>query len=157
MLRQAQHEGSFLIEIPFKRDFTCDYGVIEVVAPNLRRVVATNKSPFTFTGTGTYIVGRGKVCVIDAGPLIPEHVQALIDGLKGEEVTHQLITHTHMDHSPASTPLKEATGAPTFGYGPHGSGRFEQGVTVEAGGGRAFIPDVGVADGDMIEGGGWSS
>ena len=145
-----------MIEIPFNRDFTCQYGVLEDVAPNLRRVVATNKGPFTYTGTGTYIVGRGKVAVIDPGPLIPEHVNALIEGLTGEEVTHQLVTHTHNDHSPATKPLKEATNAPTFGFGPHGSGRFEQGATVEAGGDRDFVPDVAVRDGDVIEGDGWS-
>jgi len=145
-----------MTDIPFKRDFKCEYGVIEEVAPNLRRVVATNKSPFTYTGTGTYIVGRGKVAVIDPGPLIDEHVKALIEGLTGEEVTHQLVTHTHNDHSPATRPLKEATGALTYGYGPHGSGRFEQGITVEAGGDRDFFPDVEVRDGDVIEGDGWS-
>ena len=145
-----------MIEIPFKRDFKCEYGVLEEVAPNLRRVVATNRSPFTMSGTGTYIIGRGKVCVIDPGPLLPDHVNALIEGLKGEEVTHILITHTHGDHSPAAQPLKEATGAPTFGYGPHGSGKYEQGVTVEAGGDRDFVPDVTVCDGDVIEGEGFS-
>jgi glyoxylase-like metal-dependent hydrolase (beta-lactamase superfamily II) len=145
-----------LIDIPFNRDFTCQYGVLEDVAPNLRRVVATNKSAFTYTGTGTYIVGRGKVAVIDPGPLIPEHVKALIAGLTGEEVTHQLITHTHLDHSPAAQPLKDATKAPTVGFGPHGSGRFEQGASVEAGGDRDFVPDVEVRDGDIIEGDGWS-
>jgi glyoxylase-like metal-dependent hydrolase (beta-lactamase superfamily II) len=145
-----------MIEIPFKRDFKCEYGVLEEVAPNLRRIVATNKSPFTWTGTGTYVIGRGKVCVIDPGPLLDDHVRALIDGLKGEEVTHILITHTHGDHSPAAKPLKEATGAPTFGYGPHGAGKYEQGVIVEAGGDRDFVPDIEVCDGDVIEGDGFS-
>lgn len=145
-----------MVDIPFNKDFQCEYGVIEDVAPNLRRIVATNRSPFTWTGTGTYIVGRGKVAVIDAGPLIEEHVVALIKSLTNETVTHQLITHTHADHSPASRPLKDATGAPTYGYGPHGAGRFEQGITVEAGGDQDFKPDFKVTDGDVIEGDGWS-
>ncbi len=145
-----------MTDIPFNRDFKCEYDVIEDVEPSLRRIVATNRSPYTWTGTGTYIVGRGKVAVIDAGPIIPEHVAALIRELTGETVTHQLITHTHQDHSPAARPLKEATGAPTYGYGPHGAGRFEQGIAVEAGGDQDFVPDVTVRDGDVIEGDGWS-
>jgi glyoxylase-like metal-dependent hydrolase (beta-lactamase superfamily II) len=145
-----------MVDIAFNKDFTCEYGVIEDVAPNLRRVVATNRSPFTWTGTGTYIIGRGKVAVIDAGPMLEDHVAALIKSLTNETVTHQLITHTHSDHSPASRPLKAATGAPTYGYGPHGAGRFEQGIVVEAGGDQDFMPDHKVKDGDVIEGDGWS-
>ncbi|MBM10049.1 MAG: MBL fold metallo-hydrolase, partial [Magnetovibrio sp.] len=84
----------------------------------IRRVVAQNPSPFTFYGTGTYIIGHGEVAVIDPGPLIDTHIDALLNAVAGEQVTHILITHTHKDHSPAAAPFKAATGAPTYGFGP---------------------------------------
>ena len=102
------------------RNFTADYGRLEPVSPLIRRIVAHNPGPFTFFGTGTYVVGHGKVAVIDPGPDLPEHVAALLAGLAGETVSHILITHTHLDHSPAAAALQAATGAPTHGFGPHG-------------------------------------
>lgn len=144
-------------DIPFNRELEFEYGKIEPVAPMVRRVIAPNPGPFTFHGTGTYILGEGKVAVIDPGPMIETHVKAILDGLSGEEITHILITHTHMDHSPAAAPVKAATGAPTYGFGPHGSGKLEQGVEVEEGGDRDFVPDETVRHGDVIEGDGWSA
>src|SRR5215467_4039869 len=142
------------IDIPFRRDFSFEYGRLEPVAPGVRRIVARNPSPFTFRGTGTYVIGSGEVAVIDPGPDLTEHVEALLTGLSGERVTHILITHTHRDHSPAAALLKAATGASTWGYGPHAGGkRGETGV--EEGGDWDFGPDVPVRDGDSIAGKGW--
>ncbi len=142
------------VEIPFRRDFSFEYGRLESVAPGIRRVVAKNPSPFTFRGTGTYVVGEGEVAVIDPGPDLDDHVAALLDGLAGERVTHILVTHTHRDHSPAAKPLKAATGAPTYGFGPHAGGRRGD-PGIEEGGDWDFTPDVRVADGDAITGRGW--
>lgn len=142
------------VEIPFRRDFSFEYGRLESVAPGIRRVVARNPSPFTFRGTGTYVVGEGEVAVIDPGPDLDEHVAALLDALSGEQVTHILVTHTHRDHSPAAKPLKAATGAPTYGFGPHAGGRRGD-PGIEEGGDWDFTPDVQVADGDAIAGTGW--
>ncbi|MDA0239482.1 MAG: MBL fold metallo-hydrolase [Proteobacteria bacterium] len=144
------------VQIPFDREFDATYGEIETVSPMIRRVLSPNPSAFTFKGTGTYIIGHGNVAVIDPGPLLDEHVDALNRALDSETVTHILITHTHNDHSPAAQPLKERAGAPTYAYGPHGSGKFEQGIVVEEGGDLDFVPDVEVRDGDIIEGDGWS-
>jgi glyoxylase-like metal-dependent hydrolase (beta-lactamase superfamily II) len=149
--------------LPFVRDLSIEYGVAETVSPLIRRVVAKNPSAFTFKGTGTYIVGRGMVAVIDPGPLLLEHVGALTSALAGETVSHILITHTHADHSPAAAPLKAATGAQTFGFGPHGSGRTRElehdpGLgrgPFEEGGDRAFVPDVTMREGDAAAGPGW--
>ena len=99
-----------------------EYGRIEQIAPGVRRVIANNPSAFTFHGTGTYILGEGKVAVIDPGPLDPSHIEAILRGVKGEEISHVLITHTHMDHSPAAAPLKNFWSAKTYGFGPHGGG-----------------------------------
>ena len=143
------------VDIPFRRDFSFEYGRLEPVAPGLRRIVARNPSPFTFKGTGTYVVGSGDVGVIDPGPDLVEHVEALLAGLTGERVTHILITHTHRDHSPAARPLQAVTGAPTFGFGPHAGGRRSE-PGVEEGGDWDFVPDVTLRDGDRVAGGGWS-
>ncbi len=142
--------------IQFRHEQPVEYGVARTISPLIRRVVAKNPSPFTYHGTGTYLIGRGEVAVVDPGPAIAEHVDALLAALAGERITHQLITHTHLDHSPAARLVAERTGAPTFGFGPHGAGRHERGATVEAGADLAFVPDVRVGPGDVIEGAGWS-
>jgi len=142
------------VEIPFRRDFSFEYGRLEPVASGIRRIVARNPSPFTFRGTGTYVVGNGDVAVIDPGPDLAEHVDALLAGLSGERVTHILITHTHRDHSPAAQALKAATGASTYGFGPHAGGKRTD-PAVEEGGDWDFIPDLTVGDGDRIAGKGW--
>src|SRR5215472_9007759 len=142
------------VEIPFRREFSFEYGRLEPVAPGIRRIVARNPSPFTFRGTGTYVIGNGEVAVIDPGPDLVEHVEALLAGLSGERVTHILITHTHRDHSPAAAALKAETGAATWGFGPHAGGRRGE-PGIEEGGDWDFVPDVVLDDGDAIAGEGW--
>jgi glyoxylase-like metal-dependent hydrolase (beta-lactamase superfamily II) len=142
------------VEIPFRRDFAFEYGRLEEVAPGIRRIVARNPGPFTFRGTGTYVIGEGQVAVIDPGPDLPEHIEALLMDLAGEEVTHILVTHTHRDHSPAAAAVKDATGAPTYGFGPHAGGRRGE-AAVEEGGDWDFVPDIAIKDGDEIAGAGW--
>ena len=101
---------------------TSSTGCCRPWAPYVRRVIARNPSPFTFHGTGTYVVGHGRVAVIDPGPALDDHIEALVEGLRGETVTHVLVTHTHRDHSPGCALLRRFSPAPTYGYGPHGSG-----------------------------------
>ena len=144
------------VNIPYVYHYDFEYAEIQTLSPLIRRVTARNPSGFTFHGTGTYIIGHGDVAVIDPGPLIEEHIEALKTALAGERVTHLLITHTHADHSPAAAPLKDAWGAKTYGFGPHGAGKAAEGVTIEAGGDMTFVPDVTVKDGDRIEGNGWA-
>ena len=139
-------------DIPYRRDFSFEYGKLEPVAPGVRRIVARNPGPFTFRGTGTYVVGEGEVAVIDPGPDLPEHVDALLASLAGETITHILVTHTHNDHSPAAKSVKEATGAPTYGFGPHAGGREP---SAEEGGDWNFTPDIVIGDGDEIRGNKW--
>ncbi len=142
------------VEIPFRREFPFEYGRLERIAPGIRRIVARNPGPFTFRGTGTYVVGDGEVAVIDPGPDLDEHVAALLAGLDGEQITDILITHTHRDHSPAAAAVKAVTGARTWGFGPHAGGRRGD-PAVEEGGDWDFSPDVTAHDGDMIVGQGW--
>lgn len=143
--------------IPFDRSFDAPFGENIALTPRISRVLAPNPGPFTFKGTGVYIVGAGRdAAVIDPGPDIPEHVEALKRPLGGRRLTHILVTHTHSDHSPAAAPLKEWSGAKTYAFGPHGSGKAEEGVKVEEGGDRDFVPDVRVKDGEVIAGDGFT-
>ncbi|HLJ20029.1 MAG TPA: MBL fold metallo-hydrolase [Stellaceae bacterium] len=141
-----------MVEIPFRRDLAFEYGKLQPISPLIRRVVARNPGPFTLHGTGTYVVGHGRVAVIDPGPALQEHIDALLHALRGETIEQILVTHTHLDHSPASAAVKQATAAPTHGYGPHAAGL---GPAVEEGGDRAFVPDRVLREGDTVSGPGW--
>jgi len=142
--------------IAFRHEQSVEYGVARTLSPLVRRIVARNPSPFTYHGTCTYVLGHGEVALVDPGPALPEHVDALLAALAGERITHQLVTHTHRDHSPAARLVTDRTGAQTYGFGPHGQGRYERGATVEAGGDLDFTPDVRLAHGQIVEGDGWS-
>ncbi|GAB1717159.1 MAG: beta-lactamase-like protein [Nitrobacter sp.] len=145
-------------DIPFNRDFPLRPGVAEEVVPGVRRVLCDNPGLFTFTGTVSYIVGRGKVAIIDPGPDSEAHAQALLDAVRGETVTHVFVTHTHRDHSPNAARIKAATGAPVYAEGPHRASRprFEsEKHNPESGVDRDFHPDVRLRDGDVIEGESW--
>ncbi len=146
-------------DIPFNRNFPLKPGVAEEVRPGVRRVLCNNPSPFTFTGTVSYIVGNGKVAIIDPGPDDEAHAKALLDAVRGETVTHIFVTHTHRDHSPNTARIKAATGAPVYAEGPHRASRprFEsEKHNPESGADRDFNPDIRMADGDTVEGDGWA-
>lgn len=142
--------------IPFRRELDFSYGEVSHVAPGIRRVIAENPSPFTLYGTGTYILGQGEVAVIDPGPADGAHIAKLLEALEGETISHILITHTHMDHSPGCRLLQAHTDAKSYAFGPHGAGKLEQGVPVEEGGDMEFEPDELLRDGDVLTGGDWS-
>lgn len=146
-------------DIPFDKSFDLAPGVVDEVAPLVRRMVCGNPGPFTFTGTVSYIVGRGKVAIIDPGPDDERHAQALLDAVRGETVTHVVVTHTHRDHSPNASRIVAATGARTFGEGPHRAARplhIGEHNVLDASGDHDFQPDHPLADGELIEGDGWA-
>ena len=129
-------------------------GKVEQVHPLVRRLLAGNPSPFTYTGTQTYLVGAGEVAVIDPGPDLPGHVAALTAAVADERIVAILCTHTHRDHSPASRPLKAATGAPIVGCAP---------LSLDDSGPRAdesfdfgYRPDRILAEGERLAGAGWT-
>src|SRR3974377_1632665 len=105
-------------DVPFNRNFPLKQGLVEEVRPGVRRVLCDNPSPFTFTGTVSYIIGNGKVAIVDPGPDSEEHAKALLDAVRGETVTHILVTHTHRDPSPTTSRIKQATGAAVYAEGP---------------------------------------
>jgi hydroxyacylglutathione hydrolase len=127
------------------------YGAAQTVHPLIRRVVARNPGPFTYHGTNTWILGAGRIAVIDPGPDDPTHRRALLDALKGETVTHILATHSHLDHAPGAAPLAAATGAPVLGWG-HPQAERTVGIAT---GHPPFLPDETLTDGDTVEGEGW--
>jgi len=147
-----------LTKIQFDRNFDPQHGTAVAVSPLIQRIVCNNSGPFTFTGTGTYVVGKNSVAVIDPGPDDDDHLDALLAALDGKTVSHIIITHTHMDHSPLAARLKQATGAKTYAYGPHGAGRISNSgdLQLDAGGDYDFSPDVTISDGDVISGDEWS-
>ena len=146
-------------DIPFDRTFNLPAGQVEEVRPGIRRLLADNPSPFTFKGTVTYIVGRGKVAIIDPGPADERHIAALLDAVRNETVTHIFVTHTHRDHSPAVPAIKAATGATVLAEGPHRASRplhIGEVNRLEASGDTDFRPDVALPDGAVVRGPGWT-
>lgn len=143
-------------EIPFVRALDFEYGVVDQVSNGIRRVIAKNPSAFTFYGTGTYILGKGRVAIIDPGPPDTHHIRAVLDAVRGETITHLVVTHTHMDHSPGCRLLRDECAAATYGFGPHGSGHEDDDVVVEEGGDMEFDPDIVVADNELIQGDDWT-
>lgn len=139
--------------IPFVREIEFEYGRVDQVSPLVRRVIANNPGPFTYTGTGVFIIGQGEVAVIDPGPELADHFEALKQALAGEKITHVLVTHGHSDHSPLATPLAEWAGCRTYArdVGIH-TAKDELGSEDDL----KFSPDVKLRDGDVLSGLGWT-
>lgn len=146
-------------EITFDRDFDAVPGRAMRIAPGVRRVLAPNPSPFTFTGTCTYVIGDGTVGILDPGPDDSAHLAAVLEAVRGERIAQIIVTHTHKDHSAGVPALKQKTGVETYGEGRHRAARplFEgEAGRMEAGGDLNFLPDVRIKDGDVIEGPGYA-
>jgi glyoxylase-like metal-dependent hydrolase (beta-lactamase superfamily II) len=164
------------VTIPYVREMTPHYGEPEVVSPSVRRVLAHNPNRFTYLGSGTYLIGRGAVAVIDAGPDESTHVDAILRALEpGERITHLFVTHRHTDHVGAVLELQERTGADTYGYAWEGSPddrepfvpfvfgdpEADHDDSFAPGDARertllSFHPDVALTDGDVVHGGTWA-
>jgi hydroxyacylglutathione hydrolase len=146
-------------DIPFNKQLDLAPDTMDEPVPGVRRVMANNPGPFTFKGTLSYILGKGKVAVIDPGPDDPAHVRALLDAVRNETVTHIFVTHTHRDHSPAVPAVKAATGATVYAEGPHRAARplhIGEHNPLDASADRDFKPDVALKDGEIVAGDGWT-
>lgn len=134
-------------------------GTYQTLEPGIRRILAPNPSPMTYWGTNTYVLGHGEVVVLDPGPNLAPHLDAILTGLEpGEQISKILVTHAHLDHSPLATPLSQATGAPIYAFGNAQAGRSDvmrdlvarglssggEGVDVD------FTPDIILSDGDVV-------
>ncbi len=146
-------------DIPFDKTFDLMPDTVKEVAPGVRAIVANNPGPFTYKGTMSYIIGRGRVAILDPGPDDDAHVASLLDAVRGETVTHIFVTHTHRDHSPAVPKIKAATGATVYAEGPHRLARplfIGETRRLDASADTDFRPDVALADGEAVSGDGWT-
>ena len=125
------------------------YAISEQLEPGIARLLANNPSPFTYFGTQTYLVGEEELVVIDPGPDLPEHIDAILAAIDGRNLAAIACTHTHRDHSPASRALKEATGAPIIGCAPLALESI--GPRADASFDKQYAPDQILADGEAIE------
>lgn len=148
---------------PFQTDHTPEVGVPLPLATGLRVITCGNASPMTFTGTQTYLLGEKDVAVIDPGPDDSAHLAAIEAAVAGQRVSHIIVTHSHVDHSPLATRLAAKTGAPVYGFGPADAARSDLMNRLATGGNLGgaegidadFTPNILVADGEMITGDGW--
>jgi glyoxylase-like metal-dependent hydrolase (beta-lactamase superfamily II) len=146
-------------DIPFDKRFELPPDTVEEVVPGVRRILCNNPSPFTYKGTVSYIIGRGKVAMVDPGPLDDAHAKALLDAVRGETVTHIFVTHTHRDHSPGVPAIKAATGALVLAEGPHRASRplnVGEAPRLDASNDTDFKPDRALADGEVVSGDGFT-
>ena len=144
-----------MTDLTFDRNFDVTPGKAVPLSPRIRRVLVDNPSPYTFKGTNSFIVGTGQVAIIDPGPDDDAQLAALLEAVRGETVTHILVTHSHADHSPLARRLKQATGAVTLGYGAVAAPPAA-GLRLDASIDHAFVPDECLADGDVVSGPGWT-
>lgn len=136
--------------------FTPQPGQPHALAEGLDLLLAPNPSPMTERGTNSYILGAGEVVVIDPGPADPGHLAALMAALKGRRLCAILVTHAHLDHSPAARPLAQATGAPVLAFGAAQAGRSARMQELAGLGGgegvdHAFAPDICVREGEVLD------
>src|SRR5215831_18893025 len=146
-------------DIPFDKNLDLAPDTVDEPMPGIRRVMANNPGPFTFKGTMSYIVGRGRVAIVDPGPDDERHIGALLEAVRGETVAAIFVTHTHRDHSPAVPAIKRATGATVYAEGPHRAARplhIGEHNRLDASGDRDFRPDVALKDGEVVAGDGWT-
>lgn len=146
-------------------DFNPPVGQALELEPGLRRIVAPNPSPMTYRGTNTYVLGTGALAVIDPGPANAAHLEAILSSVGPDQhISHVIVTHSHLDHSPLARPLADRIGAPVLAFGGPTAGRSavmnELARTGPMGGGEGidhdFTPDITVAHGETITGEGWS-
>ena len=141
-------------DIVFERSFSQKPGEVQRLSPQIRRLVCGNGGPFTFTGTCTYLIGNGEIIVLDPGPLNETHIQAILDAAQNEKIAGILLTHTHMDHSPAAARLQGLTGAPIFGCAPHRPSRdlhLGEINVLDSSSDLSYRPDHQLEDGEMLE------
>jgi glyoxylase-like metal-dependent hydrolase (beta-lactamase superfamily II) len=158
-LRLFQHLCPSVTTPEFNLQFEPAHGEAIPVAPGVVRVTVNNPSPFTFHGTNSYIVGGDTLAVIDPGPEDEAHLSALLKAIGGRPVSHIFVTHTHRDHSPLARQLREKTGASTAAEGPHRDARplrTGEHNPLDAANDEAFMPDITLADGAVVEGDGWA-
>ncbi len=145
-----------MTDIPFIRTHDFAYGIAEPQSRLVNRITADNPGPFTFTGTGVFIIGTRDVAIIDPGPITPAHTKALDIALENKTLTHIFLTHHHADHSPMAKPLATKYGCKVYGKPPVKGAVDGSGVQMDAGDDPGFAPDISIDDEDEFFGSNWS-
>jgi len=125
------------------------YAILDQLEPGVARLLAHNPSAFTYFGTQTYLVGGNELAIVDPGPDLPEHLDAIERAISGRRVVAIMCTHTHRDHSPAARPLADRTGAPIIGCAP--LALETAGPRADASFDRDYAPDRVLSDGEALE------
>lgn len=161
---RAKQGQVFMAGYRFSLDFKVVAGECISLAPDVRRITASNASPMTFTGTNTYLVGTRRLAVIDPGPDDEQHLQAILSAVgRGQHISHILVTHSHVDHSPLAGKLSSRTGAKVYAFGDSQTGRSalmaQLAKSGTLGGGEGvdhdFRPDICLSNDDVVDGDGW--
>ncbi|MBL42612.1 MAG: MBL fold metallo-hydrolase [Rhodospirillaceae bacterium] len=140
----------------FSRNMDFEYGIPKNLGKKIRRIIANNPSNFTLYGTGTYIIGKGNVAIIDPGPDDDQHINSLLKALEKEKITHIFVTHTHKDHSPAAKKIHKLTKAPVYGFGKHPKNLCKDLSFVEEGIDYDFSPTIKINDNEIFKGENWT-
>ena len=142
--------------LAFNTLFEPQTGSAVPVAPGLVRITAPNASPYTFTGTNSYLIGHERLALLDPGPDDAAHLAALRHAIAGRRLEAIILTHTHRDHSAAAAGLARAFDVPLWFGGPHRLSRplrrFERNALVRSCD-WDLVPDRTLVDGDSIEAG----
>lgn len=147
------------MSLTFDSKFAPHYGEAVDIAPDVQRITVNNPSPFTFYGTNSYLVGNDTLALIDPGPLDDAHKAALLNAIAGRPVSHIFVSHTHRDHSPLATVLKDELGASLVAEGPHRAARplhIGEVNLLDASADTDFVPDIIAASNMVINGDGWA-
>lgn len=150
--------GIKLVAINYNQNFNPAHGEAITIAKDVRRITAPNPSPMTFHGTNSYIIGKNNLAIIDPGPLIDAHLEALLKAIGDQPLTHIFVSHTHKDHSPLAKVLQDRTGAKIYAEGPHRAARelnIGEINPLHESSDLAFQPDIQLKDGEIVDGGDW--
>jgi len=145
-------------DIPFIKDVAFDYGKPDAISPLITRVIANNPGPYTYTGSGTYIVGTNdQLAIIDPGPDLDAHIDALINTIGARQVSHIFVTHTHKDHCGAAMKLSDRVNAPNYAAGGHPVATpSDDAPPLEEGADYGFEPDHLITHGEIFSGPNWT-
>lgn len=145
-------------DIPFVKDVAFEYGRPDALSLSITRVIAENPGPYTYTGSGTYLIGAADtLAIIDPGPDLDDHIDAIVRTVGERTVSHIFVTHTHKDHCGGAAKLSARVNAPTFAARGHPvKDKIDDAPALDEGADYGFVPDVKISHGEFFKGPGWT-